>query len=104
MNNNNQWSPESTAGIIEHMNGDHADALDLYLQAFGTVEGEYSQVQMTGINETGITLSYQSSEGVQACNILFADADVKSPLTDLSESRTALVALVSHARKILGIL
>ncbi len=103
MNNNEQWSPESTAGIIEHMNEDHADAVGLYLQAFGNVQAEYSQVQMTGMDETGITLSYQSSEGVQTCKILFADADVNSPLTDLSESRAALVALVGNARKKLGV-
>ena len=103
MNSDEQWSLESTAGIIEHMNEDHADAVGLYLRAFGNVQAEFSQVQMTGMNATGITLSYRSSEGVKTCNILFSDADVDSPLRDVSESRAALVALVGNARKKLGV-
>ncbi|MFK8076636.1 MAG: DUF2470 domain-containing protein [Granulosicoccus sp.] len=103
MNNDEQWSPESIAGIIEHMNEDHADAVDLYLKAFGNAPAGCSQVKMTSINATGITLSYQSEEGMSVCNILFADAEIKSPLRNLSESRAALVALVGNARKKLSV-
>jgi len=103
MNNNEQWDQESTAGIIEHMNEDHADAVDLYFKAFGNCVVESSQVKMTAIDAKGITLRFQSSEGEEYCTILFADAGVKSPLTNLAESRAALVSLVGNARKKLNI-
>lgn len=103
MNTNEQWDPKSTAGIIEHMNEDHADAVDLYLKAFGNVDVESSNIKMTAIDAQGITLSFQSAEGEGSCNIQFADAGVKSPLSNLSESRAALVSLVGNARKKLNV-
>lgn len=103
MTNNEQWDQESTAGIIEHMNEDHADAVSLYLKAFGNVNVESTQVKMTAIDANGITLSFQSIEGEGFCAIQFADAGVKSPLANLSESRSALVSLVANARKKLNI-
>lgn len=103
MDNSNQWDPESTVGIIEHMNEDHADAVGLYLKAFGNTDVEPSIVKMTAIDAHGIHLNYQSAEGEGWCTIKFADAGVKSPLSNISESRAALVSLVGKARKKLSV-
>ena len=99
MSSTDQWTQESTAGIIEHMNEDHSDAVNLYLKAFGNLQVSASDIKMVAMDENGITLSYQASGSTQSKIILFADAGVKSPLTHLSEARSALVTLVGNARK-----
>lgn len=99
MKTENQWSSESTAGIISHMNEDHADAVALYLQAFGTTNADSSQVKLIAIDENGITLSYEASGNQQYCDIKFTDAGVTSPLSQISQARSALVTLVKNARK-----
>jgi putative heme iron utilization protein len=79
--------PESEAGIVSHMNEDHADALQLYAQKLlGLSESDW---RMTGIDAEGIDLR----RGGQVARLPF---DV--PLASAAEARKVLVALVGKAR------
>jgi putative heme iron utilization protein len=86
---------EHAAGILEHMNADHADALVLYCKAFGGVEAEAAT--MTGIDRMGIRIRARSGERLQGVRINFP-RDVHTPM----EARTVLVEMVRDARARLG--
>lgn len=78
---------DSEAGIVSHMNEDHADALQLYAQKLlGLPGGDW---RMTGIDAEGIDLR-------RAGQVARLPFDV--PLADAGEARTKLVALVGRAR------
>ena len=78
---------DSEAGIVSHMNEDHADALQLYAEKLlGLPVGDW---RMTGIDAEGIDLR----RGGQVARLPF---DV--PLADAGEARKTLVALVVRAR------
>jgi len=74
-------------GIIGHMNGDHADATDLYAQALLGRAG--SGWRMTGIDADGADLRL----GGAVARLAFA-----APVTDAETARKELVRLVRHAR------
>lgn len=78
---------DSEAGIVSHMNEDHADALQLYAQKLlGLPGGDW---RMTGIDAEGIDLR-------RAGQVARLPFDV--PLADAGEARKKLVALVARAR------
>jgi putative heme iron utilization protein len=74
-------------GIIEHMNADHADALELYATALG--DGEPGPWRMTGVDPEGFDIIC----GVNARRVLFAQ-----PLATAGEARAELVRLATEAR------
>jgi heme iron utilization protein len=76
------------AGIVGHMNADHADSLVLYCQVLAGRPGTTSAT-MTGIDRHGFTM-LADGEHVR----LAFDEDV----TTSAEARTALVAMVHQAR------
>ena len=78
---------ESEAGIVEHMNEDHADALQLYAQKLLGLPG--SDWRMTGIDAEGIDLRRAG----QVARLPF-----DSPLASAADARKVLVALVGRAR------
>ena len=78
---------EAEAGIVEHMNADHADAVQLYAAKLIGLAGD--GWRMTGIDSEGIDLR-------QAGNVARLAFDV--PLQTAGEARKALVALVGKAR------
>ena len=78
---------ESEAGIVGHMNEDHAEALQLYAQRLLGLPG--SDWRMTGIDAEGIDLR----RGGRVARWPF---DV--PLASAAEARKVLVALVAKAR------
>jgi putative heme iron utilization protein len=80
------------AGIVSHMNEDHADALRAYVRAFSTA-GEREDVVMTGIDRYGFEMSVAMEEGRRPVRVAF-DAPISTP----KEAREALVALVKRAR------
>ena len=100
MTKENEWNAESVAGIIEHMNDDHADAIELYLKAYGNVDANFTQGKMVGIDQEGIDLSYQLANVQKNCRVLFSAAGINSPLQHRSEARAALVAMVQAARQL----
>lgn len=80
---------ESEAGIVSHMNGDHADALQLYAQKLLGLSG--SNWRMTGIDAEGIDLR----QAGQVARLPF-----DAPLASAADARKVLVALVGRARAI----
>jgi hypothetical protein len=78
---------EAEPGIIEHMNQDHADALELYATALG--DAGPGPWRMTGIDPEGFDIVL----GGAARRILFAQ-----PITTPGEARTELVRLATEAR------
>jgi len=78
---------EAEVGIVEHMNADHADAVQLYAAKLMGLAGE--GWRMTGIDSEGIDLR-------RAGNVARLAFDV--PLQAAGEARKALVALVGKAR------
>lgn len=78
---------EAEPGIVGHMNGDHADAVQLYAGKLIGLAG--NDWKMTGIDPEGIDLR----RGGQVARL-----DFDAPLQGGSEARKALVALVGKAR------
>lgn len=78
---------EAEPGIVEHMNDDHADAVELYATALG--DAGPGCWRMTGIDPEGFDIVLDG----QARRILFAQ-----PLATPAEARTELVRLATEAR------
>lgn len=78
---------EAEAGIVEHMNADHADAVQLYAAKLIGLTGD--GWRMTGIDSEGIDLRRAGSVARLAFD---------APLQAAREARNALVALVGKAR------
>lgn len=74
-------------GVIEHMNTDHADALDAYAQ--GLLGRAGKGWQMTGIDPEGIDLR----RGAQVARLSFDE-----PVTSAVECRSMLAGLAKTAR------
>lgn len=82
----------AAAGIIEHMNEDHHDAMLDYCHAF-TKAVEAKEVKMTGVDRYGFEMSVQTQEGWRPLRLAFERA-----CEDATQVRTALVELVKKAR------
>lgn len=80
---------QAEAGIVAHMNTDHADALALYATVLSSAEpGDW---RMTGIDPEGIDLRAEPDRILRL--------DFESPIRDSAEARTRLVALAEQARR-----
>ena len=78
---------ESEPGIVEHMNADHADAVQLYAgRLLGLPAGDW---KMTGIDAEGLDLR----AGGQVARLAF-----DQPIATASDARKALIALAAKAR------
>lgn len=78
---------EAEAGIIAHMNADHADAIELYALAF--TGGDPGPWRMTGIDPEGCDIAL----GTEARRVLFA-----GPVLTPQGARKELVRLADEAR------
>ncbi|WP_420403292.1 HugZ family protein [Nisaea sp.] len=76
------------AGIVEHMNADHADANQLYASVLLGLSGE--GWEMTGCDTEGCDLRLGGA---------VARLDYDAPVEDAEETRKALVSLVRRARQ-----
>jgi putative heme iron utilization protein len=83
---------DAAAGIIEHMNTDHKDALVLLAQAFAGVESE--EAAMTSVDRLGFHVRMKTQDGMRGARIGFL-REVGSPL----EARKVLVEMVQQARQ-----
>ncbi len=79
---------EAEAGIVAHMNEDHADALDLYANRLLSLPGQ--GWRMSGIDRDGFDLRL----GGQVARLDFAE-----PVSDADAARQSLVSLVKRARQ-----
>jgi len=80
------------AGIIEHMNQDHADALRLFCQAYVNLEAE--EAVMTSVDRLGFRMRIRTGERVQGVRLAFT-REVRSA----QDARTVLVAMVREVRE-----
>jgi len=83
----------AAAGIISHMNADHADALIAYCHAFSRAT-ETERVVMTSVDRYGFEMSVETSEGPRPVRLAFPE-----PISTSTEARKALVAMLEQARK-----
>ncbi len=85
---------EAEAGIIAHMNTDHADAVALYAGRLLGRDG--AGWQMTGIDPEGIDLRNEAD----AARLDFAAFLTEGPVLNAPAARRALVALAAAARAV----
>jgi len=83
---------EAERSAVEHMNGDHADAVTNYAIHFGKASGNENWV-MTGVDADGFDLA----AGDRVLRIFFP-----TPLADAPDMHKTLVAMAVEARKALA--
>jgi putative heme iron utilization protein len=82
---------EHAAGILEHMNADHADALVLYCRAFAGLAVD--EATMTAVDRMGFSVRARSGAELRGLRINFT-REARTPL----EARSVLVEMVKQAR------
>jgi heme iron utilization protein len=79
------------AGIMEHMNSDHADALREITRHFGALDAE--EATMVSCDRLGFVVRARTADGMKGTRIQFAE-----PVTSREEARRVLVAMARAAR------
>jgi len=82
---------DSMAGIIQHMNADHKDALVLLAGKFACIESK--EASMTAVDRLGFHVRVKTQDGVRGARIAFL-REVRDPV----ETRKVLVEMVQQAR------
>jgi putative heme iron utilization protein len=82
---------DAAAGIIEHMNTDHRDALILLARVFAGLESQ--EAAMTAVDRLGFHVRLKTPEGIRGTRIAFL-REVGNP----AEARKVLVEMVQQAR------
>lgn len=82
---------DSAAGIIEHMNRDHGEALREITRHFGNLDAE--EATMVACDRLGFVVRARTAEGMKGLRIAFTD-EVQSS----ADARRVLVAMVKAAR------
>lgn len=86
----------TAAGILAHMNADHADSMLLLARTHAALEATQATMTsatMTSLDRLGFTLRLQTAEGAKGTRINYP-AECRNP----TEVRQALVAMVQQAR------
>jgi putative heme iron utilization protein len=83
---------DAAAGILEHMNADHQDALILLARVQAGIEAQ--EARMTAVDRLGFHVRLTTAEGVKGARIAFS-GEVHSP----AETRKTLVEMVQQARR-----
>jgi putative heme iron utilization protein len=83
---------DAAAGIVEHMNADHKDALILLARVFAGVESQ--QAAMTSVDRLGFHVRLKTPDGMRGARIAFL-REVSTP----AEARKVLVEMAQHARQ-----
>jgi len=79
------------AGIVEHMNRDHADALVLYARHFAGETAD--EASMVAVDRLGFKLRLRSGERLSSVRIAFP-----REVTTVAQSREVLIAMLKEAR------
>ena len=82
---------DAAAGILEHMNADHGDALILLARTFAGIDAQ--EAHMTAVDRLGFHVRLKTAEGMKGARIAF-QGEVKSAV----ETRKMLVSMVQQAR------
>jgi putative heme iron utilization protein len=83
---------DAAAGVLEHMNADHKEALVLIARSFGGVESQ--EASMTAVDRLGFHLRLKTAEGMKGIRIGFL-REVNNPM----DTRKVLVEMVQQARQ-----
>jgi putative heme iron utilization protein len=83
---------DSAAGIIEHMNTDHKDALLHLTRAFANIEA--LEVKMTSVDRLGFHVRAKTQDGMRGARIPFL-REVVNP----ADTRKVVVEMVQQARR-----
>jgi putative heme iron utilization protein len=79
------------AGIMEHMNADHGEALREMARHFGGLDAE--ETTMVSCDRLGFVLRARTAEGMKGARIQFGE-----PVTSREQARRVLVAMTRAAR------
>jgi hypothetical protein len=82
---------DAAAGIVEHMNGDHADALVEYARHFAGEPAD--EATMVAVDRLGFKLRLRSGERLSSTRIAFP-----REVTTAAQSREVLIAMLKDAR------
>jgi len=82
---------DSMAGIIQHMNADHKDALVLLARKFARIESQ--EATMTAVDRLGFHVRLKTQDGMRGTRIAFL-REVRDPV----ETRKVLVEMTRQAR------
>jgi heme iron utilization protein len=83
---------DAAAGIIEHMNADHKDALIMLAKVFASIECQ--EAAMTAVDRLGFHVRLKTAEGMKGTRIAFL-REVRDP----GQARKVLVEMVQRARQ-----
>jgi putative heme iron utilization protein len=83
---------DSAAGIIEHMNADHKDALILLARVFAGIESQ--EAAMTAVDRLGFHVRMTTQDGMRGTRIAFL-REARDP----AQARNVLVEMVRQARQ-----
>jgi heme iron utilization protein len=83
---------DSAAGIVQHMNTDHKDALLHLTRAFAGIEAQ--EVVMTSVDRLGFHVRAKTHEGMRGTRIAFL-----REVRNSGETRKVLVEMVQRARR-----
>jgi putative heme iron utilization protein len=89
-----QFSPEVSDRICKHMNEDHANAVALYAQIYGS-SPDTEAAQMVSIDAQGMNLMAQIKGASVPLRIEFDHL-----LNDAEDAHHTLIAMVKQARRI----
>jgi len=81
---------DSMAGIIQHMNADHKDALVVLARTFAHIDS--TEATMTAVDRLGFHVRLKTAEGMRGTRIAFP-REISNP----GETRKVLVEMVQHA-------
>jgi putative heme iron utilization protein len=83
---------DAAAGILQHMNADHQDALILLARVFAGTEAQ--EAVMTSVDRLGFHVRMKTEEGMKGARLAFL-SEVSTPV----ETRKMLVEMVQQARR-----
>ena len=83
---------DAAAGILQHMNADHQDALILLARVHSGIEAQ--EAVMTSVDRLGFHVRMKTGEGMKGARIAFL-SEVSTPV----ETRKVLVEMVQQARR-----
>lgn len=80
------------AGIVAHMNDDHAEANLAYARVLARLD-DATAATMVGVDRYGVTLQVDTPSGPRLARVAFAEA-----LTSAEQARPAIIALLDRTR------
>ena len=83
---------DAAAGILEHMNADHQDALILLVRSFAGIEAQ--EAVMTAVDRLGFHVRMKTEDGMKGARLAFL-SEVSTP----ADTRKMLVEMVQQARR-----